>query len=203
HLLRRLDLQGRRLVGGRIEARADLVARLELIDTDRGAVARDDRAVRHLDLLRAAACGREGERVLFLVDRRELARPPRALAGRLAGGRAWLRCLGDRRVGRSALTRRLLREGRAGEKSHGENRDRCHFHCRTSAGKLRTTGRDGYPPGGRRPLARSPCASVLGPRQTSPRSHRWNDCCRTCPPRWPKRGDCAAPACGWRKPIPT
>src|SRR2546422_2307787 len=67
-LLLRADLELARLVPARVEARAHLVAFLDLIQAGLGAIAGDRRAVGDLQLLLAAGLGRDLERPLVLVD---------------------------------------------------------------------------------------------------------------------------------------
>src|SRR5437870_4404473 len=67
-LLLRSDLDLARLVPARVEARAHLVAFLDLIQAGLGAIAGDIRAVGDLQLLLAAGLGRDLERPLVLVD---------------------------------------------------------------------------------------------------------------------------------------
>src|SRR5947209_10512247 len=67
-LLLRTDLDLARLLSARIEARAHLVAFLDLIEASLGAIAGDRRAVGDLQLLLAAGLGRDLERPLVLVD---------------------------------------------------------------------------------------------------------------------------------------
>src|SRR5256884_2723103 len=67
-LLFRADFELARLVPARVEARAHLVAFLDLIQAGLGAIAGDRHAVGDLQLLLAAGLGRDLERPLVLVD---------------------------------------------------------------------------------------------------------------------------------------
>src|SRR6266849_3662178 len=141
HVLR-LDLQLRRLLRARVEARAHLVALLELIQASLGTVARDRRARGDLQLLLAAGRGRDLHRLLVLVDLLHLAgelvagargRRRPCLARRARGRRR----LARRARGRRRLARRARGRGRLARRALRRRRRHAHQPCRRYSDKKR------------------------------------------------------------------